>query len=435
MKPTEKQKLRKRLKSFCGMMGETLNTLDADLLKRLDETIDQLGKTTKIAIAGLSGSQHRGVGEFFVGEQLFASAEAANSCPAIEIRYGKTAQTEAIFGDTIKSYPGVSLSVALAGKKPDAIRLQLPHPIFAEIDFTILPAYDGDDNRAGYLVKLLNDTGVIIWCSDATKPWVPQERRLWFTVPDTLKERSILALTGVERLTTDAANDALAEKLEFISGEFNTSAKLFVDEANTAVHDGKVKDPERFASSGGHDILNLVLKLVQMGQSEILTQARALRAEIDTIPIGDMSAAPAEPLAALATSEPSAPVAETTETPHERAVRTLVESTKQCKAKQAESAEGDYSALFEQITAFLGDLSAQMGGDLALERDQELMESQIAEASELVGLLTYENNEKAAFEAADIFKQIVNDVWMRLPPASASGTRNLLDSKQVSANG
>jgi hypothetical protein len=438
MKLTEKQKLRKRLKSFCGMMGDALNTLDADLLTRLNDTIDLLGQTTKIAIAGLSSSQHRGVGEFFVGERLFASAEEAKSCPKIEIRYGKTAQTDAIFGDTQKSYPGVSVSVALAGKKPDAIRLQLPHPIFAEIDFTILPAYEGDDNRAGYLVSLLDRTEVIIWCSDATKPWVPQERRFWFTVPDTLKERSILALTNAENLTDDAAKDALSQKLEYVTNEFSTSAKLFVDAAKTAVHGGTVRDPENFASSGGQDILKEVMALVQNGQSKIMNQARALRAELDTIPIGDTQPVPAEPLTPLASSTSAAPAptpAEAAATPTEQAHRVLVDGTKQCQSSVEASNSGDFSPVFDTMKALLSALSEQVNGAVTLDRDHALMVSQIAEASEMVSLLSYENNEKAAKEAAEVLRQIATDVWSRLPAASPSDTRNLLDSKQVSASG
>ena len=87
------------------------------------------------------------------------------------------------------------------------------------------------------------------------------------------------------------------------------------------------------------------------------------------------------------------------------------------------------------MKALLSALSEQVNGTVTLDRDHALMVSQVAEASEMVSLLSYENNEKAAKEAAEVLRQIATDVWSRLPAVSASDTRNLLDSKQVSASG
>ncbi len=431
MKLSEKQKLRKRLNSFCSMMGKSLDKLDADLVTRLQDTVERLGHPTKVVVAGLSGANHRGVGEFITGEQLFSSTEEAMSCPAIEVRYGKTAQTDAVFGDIEKSYPGVAVSLALAGKKPDTIRLQLPHAIFAEIDFTILPAYDGDDNRAGYLVKLLDNTEVIIWCSDATSSWIPQERRLWFTVPDTLKERSILALTNAERLTTDASNEALAKKLEFVTGEFKISTKIAVDEAKSAVQGGKVANPERFSGSGGQAILNDVMSLVQAGQQGLIEEARVLRAEIDIIPIGEVEVVPVAPLTAPTSAAPAQTEAAT---PRARTLNLLVEGNKRCKAALASCDTGNFEPLFEQVERLLTELKTAFDGTVELARDGDLMAAQLAEGSEVIGLLAYEKDESAALQAAEIIKQITMDTWMRLPPENADDTRNILDSAKVSAS-
>ncbi len=432
MKLTEKQKLRKRLKSFCGMMGDELNNLDADLVSRLTETIHRLGTPAKVAIAGLSASQHRAVGELFIGERLFASADEAKSCPVIEVRFGKEAKTEAIFGDTLKSYPGISLSVALAGKKPSAIRIQLPYPILADIDFTILPAYDGDDNRAGYLVNLLDNTEVIVWCSDATNQWSPQERRLWFTVPDTLKEHSVLALTNAELLTTDEATTALEQKLEFVSGEFHTSAKVNVEQAKTTVHSGTVLDNDQFVSSGAMSLMKHVIALVQIGQGDLLAQAKAVRAEIDTIPIGALQDAPSVPLSAAGPTLAVAAKPASQLSPEAHAKNIILNGAKRCQAAVKNCEPNNYSPMFDPLNEVLSSLSKVIANDLNLTRDHDLMKRQITEASELIGLLSYENNENAANEATDIFRQITMDTWLRLPSKSVSGTRNLTEIEKVS---
>ena len=167
MKLTEKQKLLKRLNAFCGMLGDDLKNLDADLVARINDTIGRLSATSKVAIAGLSDSQHSAIAELVIGDTLFQNVEEKEKCPSILIRYGKEAKTHAIFGETRKTYPGLALSVALAGKAPDAVGLEIPNPMAADINLVILPAYDGDDNKAGYLVNLLDGTESIVWCSNA----------------------------------------------------------------------------------------------------------------------------------------------------------------------------------------------------------------------------------------------------------------------------
>ncbi len=447
MKLTEKQKLRKRLTAFCGMLGDDLNTLDAALVTRINQTIERLGTPTKVAIAGLSDSHHAELAEFLIGDTLFNSEDEKQKCPFIQVRYGKEPKTHAIFGEVRKSYPGVALSVALGGKVPDAIGLEIPNPIAADIGFMILPAYDGDDNRAGYLVNLLDDTESIVWCSSATEIWQPKERRLWFTVPDTLKENSILALTGAENVTDDATRTTLNEKRAFIEEDFCHLTPIFIDAAKTASSNGKVTDAAQFKSSGGEALLKQITSIVQRSQTELLEEARALRIELDKIPLGGAQPVPTEPLAAvapIAATTPSAPEAapEVEDTPivdaapdvsPEEALKTVVlAKTNLCRTAVEECTKNDFAPVFEPISDLLSDIQSAIQGDLTLDRDQALMKTQVEEAAELVGLLSYENNDKAAQEAADITRQIVTDIWARLPSNAADAT-NTADSKKLSA--
>ncbi len=447
MKPTEKQKLLKRLNAFCGMLGDDLKSLDAGLVARIDDTIRRLGTTTKVAIAGLSDSQHGGVAEFLIGDSLFRNAEEKEKCPSIQIRYGKEAKTHAIFGDTRKTYPGLALSVALGGKAPDAIGLEVPNPITANIGFVILPAYEGDDNKAGYLVNLLDDTESIVWCSNATAPWQPKERRLWFTVPDTLKDRSILALTGAENVADDDARAALNEKRAFVAEDFLHHTPIFIDAAKDARSGGKVTDPAQYASSGGEALLNQIVELVQAKDAGLLEEARALRVELDKIPLGGSEPAPTVPLAPIAPVTPVTPtvaeqpaaapeVAEPPQddvSPVDQITAFVLEKATECKAAVAECKNNDYAPVFEPMTDLLTGIQKAVSGDLKLDRDQALMVTQATEATELVGLLSYENNDKAAQEAADITFQIVTDLWSRLPNDAAADTPDIAEIEKFSA--
>ena len=456
MKLTEKQKLHKRLNAFRSMIGDGIKDLDSALVERINDTIRRLGSNSKVAIAGLSDSQHTSLAEFLVGEALFHNDDERQKCPTIQVRYGKEAKTHAIFGETRKTYPGLALSVALGGKVPDVIGLEVTNPVAAEIGFTILPAYQGDDSRGGYLINLLDDTESIIWCSSATTPWQPRERRLWFTVPDPLKERSILALTGAENVSDDAARTALNEKRAFVADEFYHHTPIFVDAAKGAYVKGKVTDEAQFASSGGETLFNQITGLVQAKQSVLLEEARALRTELDKIPLGGAEPAPVVPLSEAAptvTAEPATPVvatppSATTPAAEEEVVEEVVQETASpvdqlealvlqhanlCKAGIAECTKTDYAPIFEPMTDLLSGIQKAIRGDLKLSRDHSTMVTQVEEASELVGLLSYENNEKAAQEAADVTRQIVTDIWSRLPNSAADTEPTTTEIEKFSA--
>lgn len=428
MKLTEKQKLLKRLNAFCGMLGDDLKNLDAELLARVEDTKQRLGQSAKVAIGGLQDSNHRAIAEFLLGESLFRNAEEKDKCPLIEIRYGKEAKTHAIFGETRKTYPGLALSVALGGKTPDAIGIEVPNPLAADIKFVVLPSYDGDDNKAGYLVNLLDDTESIIWVSDANTPWQPKERRLWFTIPDTLKEHSVLALAGAENVTTDEAREALNEKRAFVAEDFCHHTPIFVDAAMAAFPKGKVADPTQFASSGGEALFKQITALVEANQAGLLDDARALRVELDKIPLGGSDPVPLAPLPA-ATPAASGKAS----TPADELKTLLLGKANLCKAAVGDCTSTDYAPVFEPMTELLGGIQNAMRDDLTLSRDQALMVTQVDEACELVGLLSYENNEKAAQEAADTVRQIVSDVWARLPNDAADNAPNSAEIEKFSA--
>jgi len=97
----------------------------------------------------------------------------------------------------------------------------------------------------------------------------------------------------------------------------------------------------------------------------------------------------------------------------------LLSHANSCKAGIAECANNDFAAVFEPMGELLSDVQKALSDGLTLVRDQALMVTQVTEAAELIGLLSYENNDKAAQEAADITKQIVTDLWSRLPNSSA----------------
>ena len=423
MKPNEKSKLLKRLKGFCGMMGDNLSSLDRDLVERLESTIERLEKSAKVVIAGISGSDHRRLAEFLVGADLFDADDETNY-PTIQIRHGAKPRTHAIIKQERTTLDGVNISALLSGTKTEAIGIELPNSVAERTEFAILPDYDDEHDRVRYLVDLIENTDAIIWCSDAATPWQPSERRVWFTIPDELKSRSILAMTGADKVSGAEAQKANKEKRDVIVDEFSAISPINLDTAKQATRDGVIVDQAGFIESGAQEILTRVLALIEAEQGTVIAEARALRAEIDEIPIGDVAAMPPMPTVELPK--------DIDQSPRAAIQRILLGGLTKCQAAVEEDGANDFTAVFEAMNALLTDSLKGTQENLKDDPECELIAAQIAEASELVGLLSYENNKTAAQEAADILRQIVTEMWRRVESSEEDGSRNLTLYPQLS---
>ena len=429
----EKKKLLKRLKGFCAAMGDDLGTLDPALRARIDESILELSRPKKVAIAGLADARHHDLASFFVGVDLVSPDSMIEECPIIHIRHGAAEKTHAFIGEKTHELPGCQIDKVIATGKATKVDLELTTPITAEMNFSIMPVYDVQENRTNYLFELLNDVDVLIWCSNASEPWQSRERRLWFTIPDELKTRSILALTEADLVTGDAAQAAFDKKCALLAEEFNSMSAISVDTAREAAPNGNLVDPEKFAESGGPEMLRGLLALLAAGSQDALDRARAVRLELDEIPLGGMTAAPVDPVPApmvkISNSKkttpdtPSAPISIET---------FLTENVATCIAAAEQSADGDYGDLFEQMDALLAGLIDHAAGELDNASDPESIRSQLKEARDLVGLLRYEKDEKAAHDAAAVVRQVSIDLWTCMRPYGDTGVEAASANKKAS---
>jgi len=153
----------------------------------------------------------------------------------------------------------------------------------------------------------------------------------------------------------------------------------------------------------------------------LLDQAREVRAEIDKIPLGSNQPVPVAPLA-------PAPVA----SPEDSLKASLLADTRRCQSAVGQCTAKDFTAVFDAMNDLLSNLSKAVRGDVKFAREQDLIVAQVAEAAELVGLLSYENNEKASKEAADTVRQITLDIWSRLPAATSGAAQNSSDPSNLS---
>ena len=382
----DRKKLLKRLKGFRALVGDGVDALDPALISRIDTTVAALEGPIRITLAGAAGSDHYAVASLLAGTPLAVDGDA---CPTLVLSAGAKARTVTVIEGRERVFNGCILDKLLPLRPPGPIRLHLPNVALPHVELTVLPVYDGQEDRTRYLLDMVDGTDAIIWCSDAASRWSPNERRLWFTVPDDLKTRAILALTGAKRLEDDAgAREAHEEKLEFVAEDFTQILPV--------------------TGSTQESTAALVAAICTLTDGSVLDEARALRTEISTIPIGTDQVVPLPE---------QTPVRRRQAEPAE--LRATVAAAARDCVTAAEADDDGQVPVFEAMTALLDALRTHLTDGLTLDRDHDALCAQLVEASDLVVLLGYEETPEAAQEAATLVHQITFDILDRLPDAVA----------------
>ena len=404
---TEQQKLLKRIKGFCAALGDELGNLDADLRQKIETSIAELEVPVRIAVAGLQDANHHAVCEVLTGAALLPKDSAAQTLPLLHIHHGDTPKTGATVAGKQRAFKGCVVDKVLSVNEGRRVDLTYPMAYFPNAVFSVLPAYDSEEDKNQFLFDLLDETDIIIWCSNAGTPWQPHERRLWFTVPDDIKTRSILAFTGLENVPEEVSKRYdLEATREIVADEFYSVMSVATDHGDGP----RPISAERLKASGGEALISILHKLMIVSRRDALSAARALRTELDSIPLGSAAAPPPVDLA----PDAAASEASSVDDARGKLQSLLVDHARTCIEFAEGCSNDELSALFDAMNAMMADMTALLAKGLRLGRDHELMTAQCREAADLVTLLGYEGDRMAAQEAADLVKQIALDVWSRI---------------------
>lgn len=386
---TERKKLLKRLEGFRALIGDGIDALDPALVSRLDDTIAELKSPVRIVIAGLAAAHHHTLVSLLGGTTILRNDSNRAKCPPLTLRAGRAVRTGTLAAGRDRVFQGCVVDKLIDVGSTAPIRLDLPTMLIPHAEISVLPVYDGQEDKTQYLLDMVENVDAIVWCSDAGSRWSPNERRLWFIVPDDMKARSLLVLTGSERLEGNAeAQEARAEKEEFAADDFTRIVPVLTDQAESVVV--------------------LIDALCTMTNGTLLDRARVLRKEISTIPIGtdQIVPLPEPPPTPIETIDPAASL---------RAE--IVAGAKACLVV-AEADDPDSAPVFEAMTALLGTMTAALSDGVHLTHDHDALVTELGEATDLVALLGFEETPQAMQEAADLVRQLGVDILDRLPMAN-----------------
>lgn len=94
------------------------------------------------------------------------------------------------------------------------IRLFLEADILEVCDLIDFPGISDPNMSSAVWERMLPEVDAVIWCTHATQAWRQSESAVWDTMPQAVRDHSILLITRYDKLTTDRDRSRVVKRIE-----------------------------------------------------------------------------------------------------------------------------------------------------------------------------------------------------------------------------
>ncbi len=139
------------------------------------------------------------------------------------------------------------------------IRLFFEADILEVCDLIDFPGISDPNMSSDVWQRMLDEVDAVLWCTHATQAWRQSEAAVWESMPEAVRERSVLLITRFDKLTTERDQKrVLARVKKETDGQFGATFPIALLQALEAGDDW-----EAFNASGAGEFLEHLIKLVQ----------------------------------------------------------------------------------------------------------------------------------------------------------------------------
>lgn len=147
-----------------------------------------------------------------------------------------------------------------------AIRLFLEADILSVCDLIDFPGISDPNMSSDVWERVLPEVDAVIWCTHATQAWRQSEAAVWETMPNAVRDHSILLVTRFDKLTTDRDRNRVIKRItRETEGQFSGIYPVSLLQALAAG-----EDQERWDASGAgpfvHRLIETIEKLTKIAE-------------------------------------------------------------------------------------------------------------------------------------------------------------------------
>jgi hypothetical protein len=139
-----------------------------------------------------------------------------------------------------------------------AIHVAMPSEILRICDIIDMPGISDPNMSPEVWQRVLPEVDAILWCTHATQAWRQSEAAVWDTIPDEIRQKSLLVVTRFDKLKTESDRRRVLRRVENETrGKFRAIFPIALIEALAS------RDvPEKWQTSGADDFTNQLVDVI-----------------------------------------------------------------------------------------------------------------------------------------------------------------------------
>ncbi|NSX56690.1 dynamin family protein [Parasulfitobacter algicola] len=190
--------------------NSTIRTVSAAQMERLARWAE---KKPAIALMGEFSAGKSTLLNLLIGKSVLPTQITATQLPPIWMRYG---EGEPYRMDIYGNRRSVDLNdiSTIPVKKTRFIRVYSKAEFLKRCDLIDTPGISDPNIPAEVWMHAVGYANAILWCTHATQAWRESERSAWVSLPDRLKDKSLLLVTRSDKLATDIDRQKVDARLE-----------------------------------------------------------------------------------------------------------------------------------------------------------------------------------------------------------------------------
>jgi len=139
-----------------------------------------------------------------------------------------------------------------------AIHLEMLSEILRICDIIDMPGISDPNMSPEIWQRVLPEVDAILWCTHATQAWRQSEAAVWDTIPDEIRQKSLLVVTRFDKLRTDSDRKRVLRRIKVeTKGTFRAIFPIALIEALASKN-----EPEKWQTSGADAFTNELIDMI-----------------------------------------------------------------------------------------------------------------------------------------------------------------------------
>jgi hypothetical protein len=214
----------------------------------------------RIALMGEFSAGKSTLSNLLMGVRPLPEKVTATRLSPVWITYGTDAPSRMDIDGTIEPI-SIERLEEVPVNETRYISLSIEADILEVCDLIDFPGISDPNMASDVWERMPPEVDAVIWCSHATQAWRQSEAAVWDTMPDTVRDNSILLITRFDKLTTDRDRGRVMKRVRHeTNGKFGATFPISLLQAIKAGEDDQLWEASGAGPFTEH-LIDLIEKL------------------------------------------------------------------------------------------------------------------------------------------------------------------------------